>query len=153
MVYTRKEGNLRSVSHLLGTILAENAKGTDFLRPALTKAIVRPDDATEMIALYSNRNIDKMVPNALRRAVKDSLETKWDEYQLKKYAGESNSVKLKDIVKLTHPNPRGLVQSGKAKDPFVFKRVIESTLENIATAEQLMQVLQVQRERQTTQIC
>jgi len=135
MVYTRKEGNLRSVSHLLGTILAENAKGTDFLRPALTKAIVRPDDATEMIALYSNRNIDKMVPNALRRAVKDSLETKWDEYQLKKYAGESNSVKLKDIVKLTHPNPRGLVQSGKAKDPFVFKRVIESTLENIATAQ------------------
>lgn len=135
MVYTRNEGNLRSVSHLLGTLLVENAKGTPFLRPALKKAIVRPDDATEMVALYSNRNINKMVPNSLRRAVKDCLETKWDEYQLKKYAGESNSVKLKDVVKLTHPNPKGLVKSGKAKDPFVFKRVIESTLDNIATAQ------------------
>ena len=135
MVYTRTVGNLRSVSHLMGTILTENAKGTSFLRPALRKAIVRPDDATEMVALYSNRNINKMVPNSLRRAIKDNLETKWDEYQLKKYAGESNSVKLKDIVKLTHPNPKGLVTSGKAKDPFVFKRIIESTLDNIQTAQ------------------
>jgi 60 kDa SS-A/Ro ribonucleoprotein len=135
MVYTRLEGNMRSVSHLMGTILAENVKGSNFLRPALRKTMKRPDDATEMVALYSNRNFDKMVPNVLRRAIKDSLETKWDEYQLKKYAGESNTVKLKDVVKLTHPNPRTLVETGKAKDPFVFKRVIESTLDNIQTAQ------------------
>jgi 60 kDa SS-A/Ro ribonucleoprotein len=137
MVYTRTEGNLRSVSHLMGVILAESSviRGTGILRKSLNKALIRPDDATEMVSLFSSRNFDKMVPNPMRRAIKDSLETKWDEYQLKKYAGETNSVKLKDIVKITHPSPRKLVMSGKAKDPFVFKRVIESTLENIATAQ------------------
>jgi 60 kDa SS-A/Ro ribonucleoprotein len=135
MVYTRTVGNLRSVSHLMGVILAERAKGTDFLRSALGKAIVRPDDATEMVALFSTRNGNALIPNSLRRAVKDSLETKWDEYQLKKYLGGSNKVKLKDIVKLAHPNPVELVKTGKAKDPFVFKRVIEGTLANIDTAQ------------------
>jgi 60 kDa SS-A/Ro ribonucleoprotein len=137
MVYTRTEGNLRSVSHLMGVILSESfvTRGTELVRKSLNKSIIRPDDATEIVALYTGRNFDKMVPNSMRRAIKDSLETKWDEYQLKKYAGEGNSVKLKDIVKIAHPSPKRLIDSGKVKDPYVFKRVIESTLDNIATAQ------------------
>lgn len=135
MVYVRNEGNLRSVSHIMGSILAENVKGSDFLRSALVKAMVRPDDMTEMVALYNSRNGNKMVPNVLRRSMKDALETKWDEYQLKKYLGVSNGVKLRDVVKMAHPKPATLVAKGKAKDADVFKRVIEGTLDNIATAQ------------------
>lgn len=135
MVYVRNEGNLRSVSHIMGSILAENVKGSNFLRSALVKSMVRPDDMTEMVALYNSRNGDKMVPNVLRRSMKDALETKWDEYQLKKYLGVSNGVKLRDVVKMAHPKPAVLVAKGKAKDADVFKRVIEGTLDNIATAQ------------------
>ncbi len=37
MVFVRNEGNLRSVSHLLGAILSENVKGVNFLRIACLK--------------------------------------------------------------------------------------------------------------------
>jgi len=134
-VYVRNEGNLRTVSHIMGAILAENVKGTDYLRSALTKTIVRPDDAMEMVALFNTRNKGKMIPNSLRRAIKDVFESKFDEYQLKKYSGGSGKIKLRDIVKLARPNPETLVAKGKAKDTDVFKRLIEGTLENIVTAQ------------------
>ena len=128
MVYTRNEGNLRSVSHYMGTLLTEGAKGTNFLRPALVKSMVRPDDATEMVALWNSRNPNKMVPNSLRRAIKDRLENKWDAYQLKKYYG-TGAVKVSNLVNLTHPKPRDEAQE------VTFRQALEGTLPNIATAQ------------------
>jgi len=121
MVYTRTQGNLRSISHYLAGILAENVKGTTFLRPALRKTFIRPDDLTETLALWNVRNDGKMVPNALRRAMKDSLES-FDAYQLKKYEGLRNEVKLRDVVKLAHPKGD-------------FKALIEGNLDAIQTAQ------------------
>ena len=125
MVYARNEGNLRSVSHFLAGILSENVKGESYLRSALTKSFVRPDDLTEVLSLWNARNPGKMLPNSVRRAMKDALET-FDNYQLKKYAGERQEVKLRDVVKLAHPKP-----SEKAD----FKALIEGTLPNIDTAQ------------------
>jgi uncharacterized protein with von Willebrand factor type A (vWA) domain len=124
MVYARNVGNLRSISHYLATLLAENVKGSTFLRPALRKSFVRPDDLTETLALWNSRNSEN-IPNVLRRAFKDSLET-FDNYQLRKYAGEKRAVKLKDVVKIARPVP-----TEKAD----FKALIEGTLPNIATAQ------------------
>ncbi len=121
MVYTRSTGNLRSISHFLAAVLAENVKGTNYLRPALRKAFVRPDDLTETLALWNSRNQGKMVPNVLRRAFKDSLES-YDMYQLKKYEGLRSTVKLRDVVKLAHPKGD-------------FKALIEGTLPAIQTAQ------------------
>lgn len=136
MVYTRTQGNLRSVTHLMGAILSENVKHSDFMRPALASALIRPDDALEMASLlFDKKSKGYKLPNVFKRAVRDSLETKWDEYQLKKYECTTKSVKLKDLVILTHPNPAKLVESGKAKDPFVFKRIIEESLSAIETAQ------------------
>lgn len=135
MVFARNEGNLRSVSHILGATLVENVKGVDFLRPALYKTLVRPDDALEMVSLFLSRNKDVKVPNVLQRSIVDAFESKWDEYQLKKYASLSKELKLKDLVKMFRPNPNNLVALGKAKDTNVFKRLIEDRLENIDTAQ------------------
>lgn len=127
MVYVRNEGNLRSVSHLLAAILAAKAKGHEFVRKALRTAFVRPDDMTETLALYKARmGAEAAIPNALRRAFKDSLESgKWGAFQYRRYAGNSKAVKLKDIVKLSHP-------AGNHK---LFKQVIEDTLPVIDTME------------------
>jgi len=129
MIYTRTEGRLRSVSHFMANILAENVKGVDFLKPAFVKAIVRPDDMTEMLALWNTRNKGKMLPNSLRRAMKTSLETKFDEYQFRKYAAPKASVKLKDVVKLAHPSPKNF------DDKSIFKRLIEDNLGAVETAQ------------------
>ena len=129
MIYTRQEGNLRSVSHLMANALVEAASGSAYLRSAIKKAIVRPDDMTEMAALWFSRHPNKMLPNSMRRAFKDLLDAgKWDAYQLKKYIGNKKSVKLRDIIKITHPiDPRGL-----------YKGVIENTIQAPATIEKML---------------
>ena len=129
MVYTRNEGRLRSVSHFMAGLLAENVKGESFLKPAFVKSIVRPDDMTEMLSLWNSRNKGKMVPNSLRRAFKTALETKFDEYQFRKYAAPKATVKLKDVVKLAHPSPKNF------EDETIFKRLIEDKLAAIETAQ------------------
>lgn len=121
MVYTRNTGNLRSISHFMAGLLSENVKGSSYLRKALEKTFVRPDDLTETLAVWNSRNKGKMVPNALRRAMKTSLEG-FDNYQLKKYEGARNSVKLRDVVKLAHPKGD-------------FKSLIEGTMPAIQTAQ------------------
>ena len=128
MVYTRTVGNLRSISHFLAILLSENAKGTDYLRPALAKSFSRIDDLTECLALWNSRNPGKMIPNSLRRAFKDRLE-KSTAYELKKYEAKNSSVKLRDVVKLARPNPE------LTEDPDLFKKVIESRLPKIQTAQ------------------
>lgn len=135
MVFARNDGNLRSISHILGANLVENVKGVDYLRPALFKTLIRPDDALEMVSLYLSNNKDTKVPNVLQRAINDAFENKWDEYQLKKYSANSKELKLKDLVKMFRPNPTNLVKLGKAKDTNVFKRLIEDKLDNIQTAQ------------------
>jgi len=128
MVYVRNEGNLRSVSHLMAVLLAENVKGETFMKNALYKTMIRPDDATEMIALWNSRNEGKMIPNALRKSVKSALEAKWDRYQLKKYYG-NGPVKVSNLINLTHPKP-----SNEDKEE-MFKQALEKTLPNIDTAQ------------------
>lgn len=120
MIYARQEGNLRSVSHVLANAVVEAASGTDYLRNAIKQTVVRPDDMTEMAALWFNNHKGIMLPNSMRRAFKDLLESnKWSKFQLKRYLKERSNVKLKDIILLTHP---------KDKDG-TFKAIIEGKLE------------------------
>ena len=128
MVYVRNEGNLRSVSHYLGVLLTENVKGTKFLKPALIKTMFRADDMLEMVALWNTRNPDKMVPNSLRRAIRDRLENRFDAYALKKYYG-TGAVKMSNLINLTHPRPKDDAQR------LMFKQALEGTLPNIDTVQ------------------
>lgn len=134
-IYARTEANLRSISHFLGVLLAENAKGSEYLRPALFQIVNRVDDMTEMVSLFNSRNPGKMLPNSMRRAFKSALESKFDEYQFSKYKAENSTVKLKDIVKMCRPNPEILISKGKTTDKDIFKRVIEGNLKAISTAQ------------------
>lgn len=128
MVYTRNTGNLRSVAHYMGALLTENVKGVPFMKAALAKTMVRPDDATEMVALWNDRNSGKMVPNALRKAIKVSLENRWDAYQLRKYFG-NGSVKVSNLINIAHPKP----SNDEKRD--MFKQALEGRLPAIMTAQ------------------
>ena len=130
MIYTRTTGNMRSVSHLTAVLLSENARG---FRKALARVIVRMDDMTEIVALWDSRHRGKngraaMPPNAMRRAFRDVLESEqFTEYHYRKYQGAARKVKLKDVVKLAHPNP------GMIEDKSLFKRLINDELAPIET--------------------
>ena len=129
MVYARLEGNLRSISHYMAVLLSENVSGESYLRKAIYKILKRPDDATEIVSLWNQRNPDVSIPNPMRRAIRDALENKFDAYQLKKYFGSSNKVKVSDLIKLTRPAPKD------AEQEKMFKDAIEGTLPKISTAQ------------------
>lgn len=129
LVYTRDILGLRSISHLMAVALTEKVKGKSFVRKAIFKAIIRPDDMLEIFSLWKSRNNKGKMSNSMRRAFVDALEQKFDEYNLKKYEAKTSEVKLKDIVKLVHPSSKNY------KDKNVFKKLIEGTLDNIVTAQ------------------
>lgn len=128
-VYIREKADLRTSAHILSVLLAENYRGNKFTRKAVNRILRRPDDMTEIFAIWKHRHAKAMLPNAIRRAMKYALdEVRWDEYQLKKYSNEGKAVKLRDIIKLVHPagnrNLYGRVISGnlKAADTMMTRR-------------------------------
>lgn len=125
-VYVRNEGYLRSISHFLVVLIAENIKGSDYARNAMFKTLIRGDDLTEIVSLWNTRNPGKMIPNSLRRALKDKLEI-MDDYQLRKYQGKKLKTKLRDVAKLARPNPE--------KSKGNIKALIEGKLPAIQTAQ------------------
>lgn len=129
MVFTRNTIGLRMVSKSLADHLMKTANGSKYLTNALIQSFVRPDDMTDLLALT-----DCKKSNAFRRACKYSLERKFNSYQFKKYEAKRNKVKLRDIVKLVHPS--GKVHNRKYDEgEDIFKKVIESRLDNIVTAQ------------------
>ena len=127
MIYVRNEGYLRSVSHLLAVKLSEEVKGSSYLRDALYRSFIRPDDLTEVLSLWNSRNSSNL-PNSLRRAMKDTLEDKFTEYHISKYQSKHSSVKLKDVVKLCRPSTKNYKTN-------VFKDLIEENLKPAVTAQ------------------
>ena len=126
IVYTRTKMNLRSISHLMAVLAIESIKGVPALREGLRRLMIRPDDATEIVALWNQRHPEVNIPNSLRRAIRDKLENDWDAYRLKKYYG-TGTVKVPDLIKLSHPSA-----SDKAE---MFKQALEGNLPNIDTAQ------------------
>jgi hypothetical protein len=93
---------------------------------------------TEIVALWDSRHPGKsglasMLPNALRRALKDVLESnRFDEYQFRKYQNTNAKVKMKDVVKLARPNPK------KREDETLFSRIIKDELGAIETIQTML---------------
>lgn len=105
-IWTRTVANLRSVSHVLANnVISRTAgRGVPYLRDMFDRIFVRPDDMTEVVALAQKTHPGLKLTNALRRAIKQSLESdKWTDWQIARYDGENKDVKLRDLVKLTHP--------------------------------------------------
>ena len=75
-VWTRTQGNLRTVSHVLAAVVAHECSGEPFVRPMVrTIASQRGDDGTEMLATHKALYGSKVRwPHALQRGVRYALE-------------------------------------------------------------------------------
>lgn len=103
LIEAREEMKIR---HAPLFILSEMTKYEDkrkAVRALCPFLIKRPDDATELVALYW-KDGKKMICNSLKKGIADAL-TQFDEFQLAKYQNKG-AVKLVDLFNLTHPVPK-----------------------------------------------
>ena len=123
--YARNVGNMRSVSHVLACVVAHEAR--EYTRTVLRNIIVRPDDITEIMSCYLQM-YGKPFPNALKRGIAQEIQ-KFDEYRLAKYNGRKKSMKLRDVLRITHPVPKD------EETETLFRKVLDDTLETPYTWE------------------
>lgn len=111
MIYSRYNDN--NIAFLIGIILADNVKNTNYLRPALRKLFLEPQDLIYMLNLWNTKKPGKMIPNVLRRAFKDAIENNFSDEQLTQYneSDFNSKVKLKDVIKIAHPGKNKYVNN------------------------------------------
>lgn len=124
-VYARRVFNMRSVSHVLSCVIAHEAN--EFTRSALRNVIIRPDDITEIMSCYLSM-YGKPFPNAMKREIASVIQ-RFDEYSLAKYDGGNKSMKLRDVLRITHPVPKD------EETAALFRKVLDDTLETPYTWE------------------
>lgn len=123
-VWVRTQGNLRSVSHALMAIVAHECSGERFVRPAARAiARMRGDDGTELLAVHKAMFGDTVKwPHALQRGVRDAL-SQTGAYGIAKYQSKSQDLKMRDVLRMTHPVPSDLEASA------AMRACVEGTLE------------------------
>lgn len=89
---------------LVGTLEGDHDDhGRNMLRRAITGVCARPDDMTELVALWW-ADKRRPLPRAMVKGLRDAF-GKFDGYQLAKYASRPAQVKLRDVMFLVHPKP------------------------------------------------
>lgn len=106
----------RSMSHLLGALIAPHCSGELWATDFYSQVVVRPDDMCEIAAaiwkyngqkraVQDTKGLTKMkLPNAVKRGFANAF-GKFDQYRLAKYANKSVSPNLRSLILLTRPKP------------------------------------------------
>lgn len=127
-VYTRTKMGMRSITHAAAAIIAHTArgKGLSWVKNFINNVVYRVDDASEILAAYLSL-YGKPIPNALKKGLALSL-SKFDAYQIAKYRGDKDSVKLVDLFNLVHPKPN-------KEQADTYKKLMQSELTSSGTWE------------------
>lgn len=104
-VWARCEGNMRSVSHALLSVVSNVNHGTEYVRKAVHRvASQRGDDGVETLATYKAL-YGKPFPHAVIRGVGDAL-GQMSPNAVGKYRLAERSFKLRDALRVSHPVPK-----------------------------------------------
>ena len=106
-LYVRKEGKLRSVTHLMASILAGKVSGKEWASRFYNKIVMRPDDMSEILGCYAalnGKDSKKLrgISSAIKKGFKTALEG-LDPYRIDKYKMNSRVITMIDLVNLFHP--------------------------------------------------
>lgn len=123
--YARREFGMRTITHYAASVLAKYIGGETWGKDFFAKVVNRPDDMTEIIACQLSRK--EKVSNAMKKGFAVAFGT-FTDYQLAKYRGEGNKVKLVDVVNLVHP-----VQT--EKNNRAIEKLVNGTLKSFDTWE------------------
>ncbi len=125
-IYARTKFNMRSITHVLSAELVAYASGKVWAKEFYAQIVSRPDDMLEIVAYYFAKG-GETLPNSMKKGFAKAFD-KFDAYQLAKYRGENNAVKLIDLVNLVHPVPTQ--RNAKA-----LQELVNGTLRNTNTWE------------------
>lgn len=133
--YARNEFHMRTISQVLAAEVAHGAKGSQIIRKMTRRVIERPDDMCNILAYYldtfGDRKNGNPITRGLRRGIADTF-PRFDEYQLAKYRGIGNKVKLRDALLISRPKPQNDEQAD------LWKRLITDTLKTPETRETIL---------------
>ncbi len=110
-LYTRREANMRSSSHVLAAELANRISGKEWGKRFYKNICIRPDDMSEILGYYFNiirggvtitNDVKKKITNAMKKGFKAKLES-MDPYLIDKYKMPNRAISLIDLVNLFHP--------------------------------------------------
>lgn len=124
-IEARGKFKLRSVPMLLARELARTAP--KLVRQTLSQVIQRPDEMVKFMELYwkdGKTPIAKQVKLGLADALK-----KFDAYQLQKWDRSGATIRLRDIMFLTHPKPENDAQAALWKSLADDEMVVADTWE------------------------
>lgn len=124
-IFARTKYGMRSISHVAASELAKRVGGQEWAKSFYNAVIHRPDDMTEILSYHKANN--GKVTNAMKGGFALAFE-KFDGYQIGKYKGERNAIKLVDAVNLCHPVPI-------EKNAEAIKALVNGTLKSTETWE------------------
>lgn len=117
----RKVHNLRHAPLLLLDVLTKTGAGKPGLvKNAIANTISRPDEITEMLAVYWRNGKKRPLSGQLKQGLAMAL-NKFNEYSLAKY-NRDGAIKLRDVLFLTNAKPKDEEQAA------IFKKLAEKTL-------------------------
>jgi len=125
-IFARTQFNMRSISHVIGAVLANVEAGKPYTRRYVNRVCRRADDMTEILACYISM-FGKPIPNSLKKGLTDALR-RFDEYSLAKY-DRDGAVKIRDMIQICHPAPKTKEQEA------LWKKALERNLETPTTWE------------------
>lgn len=121
----KRDMRLRHVPLLLARELCRTKEGRKALGQVIPEIITRPDDVTELLAMYLTQKKapreSAKLPNQLKKHLGRAFH-KFDEYKLAKWNGGSKAVSLKDAMKLLHPT------AVNEEENALWKRLIDGKL-------------------------
>ena len=152
-LYARTKGNLRSVSHLLASLVCKDSTHPSWLKSFYEHVVLRPDDISEIMSCYAKLNgFDlkhiRKIPNAMKKGFSYVL-SNMSPYQIDKYKMNGKALSLVDIVNLLHPIPSDMnreayrrLMNGESLDGTYDAKILEKEMaasgQNAANEQELV---------------
>lgn len=117
---------LRHMPLLLLSVLALRGSGQSFVRHTIAQTLNRADELGEFLAVYAKTagvkpsELKPALPAQVKKGVAEALR-KFDAFQLARYDRDV-AIKLKDVIRLTHPKPENQEQAA------MWKSLLDGTL-------------------------
>lgn len=114
--YLRNDLNMRSASLVLACLYARERlgkaakEGAPSIRSVIHDAISRADEPAELLAYWIGQ-YGRVIPKPVKRGVADAVVDKYDEFTALKWDSDRATVRMGDVIELTHPTPADPVQS------------------------------------------
>lgn len=119
-IEAREQMKLRHAPLLVVREMARHASHRPYVAETLERVIQRADEPAEFLAIYW-KDGKAPVAHQVREGLANAL-YKFNEYELAKYRGEGNTIKLRDVFRIVHPQPRNEQESA------LWKRVVNNEL-------------------------